>query len=141
MKKLFLTILGLIVMAVTLMGQTCDLFGGAGAGVFRSIDGGKSWQSINDLKIKGETSDNPPARIFSITVDPTNPDIIYAGTMGMGIYKTENKGRTWRKINNGVALSGQRPTIYDIVVDPKNGDNLYFAGITNDYGKIYKSTN
>ena len=138
MKK-YLLILPVIFFAFT--AQTCNLFGKTGAGVFRSIDGGKSWQSINDLRIKGETSDNPPARVFSITVDPTDPDVIYAGTMGMGIYKTENKGRTWKKINNGVMLSGQRPTIYDIVVDPKNGDNLYFAGITNDYGKIYKSTN
>lgn len=140
MKKIFFRSLGLMVMAITLMGQTCDIFGGGGAGVFRSIDGGKNWQSINDLKIKGENSDNPPARIFSITVDPTDPDIIYAGTMGLGIYKTENKGRTWKRVNNGLELSGQRPTIYDIAIDPKNGSNVYLAGITNDYGKIYKST-
>ncbi len=59
----------------------------------------------------------------------------------MGIYKTENKGRTWRKINNGIKLTGQRPTVYDIQVDPQNGNNIYLVGITNNYGKIYKSTN
>jgi len=134
-------LIAVLIIFFTLSAQTCDLFGRTSAGVFRSIDGGKSWQSINDLRIKGETSDNPPAKIFSILVDPTDPDVIYAGTMGMGIYKTENKGRTWKKINNGINLVGQRPTIYDIAVDPKNGDNLYLAGITNDYGKIYKSTN
>lgn len=140
MRKIFLAISALVIGFMTLSGQTCTLFGGGGDGVYRSIDGGKTWQSVRDLAIKGESSENPPARVFSITVDSSNPDIIYVGTLGYGVYKSENRGRTWKRINDGIILAGERPAFYDIAVDPKNGDNVYLAGIINDYGKIYKST-
>jgi photosystem II stability/assembly factor-like uncharacterized protein len=137
MKKILMS-LSVIIIALT--GQTCNLMGNSAAGVYRSIDGGKSWQSINELKVKGERSDNPPAIVYSVAIDPKNSDIIYVGTSGRGLYKTENNGRTWKKINSGITLSGTNPVIYDIIVDPKDGNNIYCAGKTQDYGKIFKST-
>jgi hypothetical protein len=136
MKKIFI-LLSIIFFSLT--AQTCNLFN-VTAGVYRSIDGGKSWQSINELKIKGERTDNPPAIVYSLAVDPKNPDVIFAGTAKRGIYKTDDGGRVWRRINNGINLTGTNSVIYDIVVDSKESNNVYCAGKTQDYGKIFKST-
>ena len=138
MKRYFV---GLLIIFFALTGQTCSLLGSTASGVYRSIDNGKTWQSIDELKIKGERTDNPSFKVFSLVVDPKNPDIIYAGTLTRGIYKTENGGRTWGRINKGITLSGRQPIFYDIVVDPKDDNNVYCGGKTMDYGKIYKSTN
>ena len=77
-------------------------------GVFKSIDGGVNWEHVFFL------SDSVGA--VDIEMDPTNPDIIYAGmwraerkpwtmidggTKG-GLYKSIDAGKTWNKIENGL---------------------------------------
>jgi len=50
-----------------------------GFGVYRSMDGGKNWQPVN--------SGLSHLSIFSIQIDPTNPNILYLGTEGNGVFK------------------------------------------------------
>ena len=58
--------------------------------IFKSTDGGETWQKISDF----------PA--IKIVIDPSNPNILYAGTPQMGIYKSTDAGKTWEAINNGI---------------------------------------
>jgi photosystem II stability/assembly factor-like uncharacterized protein len=62
-------------------------------GIFKSVDGGKSWQRIS----KG-LSTNPatgqPHYVKSIIVHPTNPDVVLAATGG-GLYKSTDGGENW----------------------------------------------
>jgi photosystem II stability/assembly factor-like uncharacterized protein len=73
----------------------------AGLGVYRSTDGGATWQ-------KG-TGVPDGANGFRIAVDPSNPSVAYAAT-GAGLYRTTDDGVSWTNVNlptgNGVA-SGQ----------------------------------
>jgi photosystem II stability/assembly factor-like uncharacterized protein len=77
-----------------------------------------SWQRISDL----------PRQINTLVVDPTNPQVIYAGTgdngSGCGVYKSEDAGLTWRLASSGLpsedvtALALSRdvpPTLYAAV--------------------------
>lgn len=62
-------------------------------GIFKSVDGGKSWQKISQgLSVNPATGQ--PHYIKAIAVHPTNPDVAWAATGG-GLYKTANGGATW----------------------------------------------
>ena len=70
---------------------------GALDGVFRSKDGGQTWERIspdNNAEIKD---------IESLAIDPQNPDIIYPGS-GHLPWKTDNGGASWHSISKGIAF-------------------------------------
>jgi photosystem II stability/assembly factor-like uncharacterized protein len=94
----------------------------SGAGIYKSLDGGKSWQSM------GLAGTNTIARIV---VHPKNPDIVYVAASGhewtmnpdRGIFKTVDGGKNWEKI---LFINDETGAI-DLVMDPQDNDTLYAA--------------
>ncbi|OJX37944.1 MAG: hypothetical protein BGO78_07830 [Chloroflexi bacterium 44-23] len=72
--------------------------------------------------------------IVSQAIHPANANIIYAGSWGAGVFKSEDGGETWRAKNNGL----NNLYINSMAIDPYNG-NILYAGTYRD--KIYKTTN
>ncbi|HET9015630.1 MAG TPA: hypothetical protein VFN57_08535 [Thermomicrobiaceae bacterium] len=72
-------------------GDTVVLAGSYGDGLFRSADGGRSWQPI------GEGLTAPAFR--TIAPDPTRPGAILAGTEPGRIFRSEDEGRSWRELD------------------------------------------
>lgn len=78
------------------------LSGAPAGGVWRSIDGGATWST--------NTDNLPTLGVSSIRFDPTNPDIVYAGTgdrdasdsQGMGVLKSLDGGITWDFFSTGI---------------------------------------
>jgi photosystem II stability/assembly factor-like uncharacterized protein len=99
----------------------------AWAGVFMSTDGGAIWFPSNQgiATRAGPSGDAIP--VFSLTVDPNNPDIIWIGTQFQrGIFKSTDGGKTWqRRVNGVVELEGI--TFRGFSVDPTNSDVVYAA--------------
>jgi len=95
---------------------------GYGDGVYKTIDGGKSWQNMGLKESR---------HIGKIVVDPRNSEVVYVAAEGSawgpggdrGLYKTTDGGETWEKI---LEISKQTG-INDIVMDPGNPDVLYAA--------------
>lgn len=91
----------------------------SGYGVYRSIDGGKTWELRGLEKTRN---------IHRVIIDPTNPDIVYVGAIGSpwgphperGVYKTTDGGETWKQILFTNELSG----VGDMVMDPVNPNKL-----------------
>ena len=114
----------------------------AGGGVWKSNDGGASFNSVFDDHIQS---------IGCIAIDPSKPDQnIWVGTgetwtrnsvsMGDGIYKSTDGGQNWK--NMGLTKSDR---IASIVIDPKNGDVVWVAVLgalwgDSDERGIYKTT-
>jgi len=101
------------------------------AGVFKTTDGGQSWQPArNSLTFY-------PIR--SLQVDPQHPNTLYAGTDYDGIWKSTDGGNTWADSSSGLDKS---LIVFNIVIDPQNTNTLY-AGLAGGVGlvagNIYKS--
>ncbi len=93
-----------------------------GYGIFKSLDGGKSWKAMGLENTR---------HIHRVIIDPTNPDIVYAGAIGSpwgehperGIYKTTDGGITWAKI----LFANNKTGAADLVMDPTNPNKLIAA--------------
>jgi photosystem II stability/assembly factor-like uncharacterized protein len=92
----------------------------AGVGVYKSLDGGKTWQHM------GLAATHTIPRIV---IHPRNPDIVYVAAGGhewtdneeRGVYKTIDGGKTWNK----VLYVDAQTAANDLVMDPANPNVLY----------------
>jgi len=108
-------------------------FGATGGGIWKTKDGGRSWENISDGFFGGS--------IGAITVSKSDPNVIYVGggektvrgnvSSGYGIWKSVDAGKTWT--SSGLKTSRHIPRI---AVDPTN-HNIVYAGVL---GNIYKPT-
>ena len=117
-------------------------FGATGGGVWKTLDGGRSWKNISDGYFGGS--------IGAVEVAKSDPNVIYVGggektlrgnvSSGYGIWKTENGGKTWEKA--GLEKSRHVPRLR---VHPTDYNTVYAAVLGNIYKPtkergIYKST-
>ncbi len=114
--------------------QNIIYVGAANGGVFKSDDGGFTWQHIyvNDGRLS----------IGNIELSVSNPDILYIGTgeangsassgafIGDGMYRSDDAGETWRSL--GLKESHH---IGRIVIDPVDPDRVFVAATGHLYGK------
>src|SRR3982750_206865 len=86
--------------------------GAEDAALFRSGDGGKSWQELPGLrKAKGHLW-QPGAGgmcLHTIVLDPTNPDRIFTAISAAGAFRSDDGGTTWLPINKGLKSPYQLP--------------------------------
>jgi photosystem II stability/assembly factor-like uncharacterized protein len=115
--------------------------GAVDGGVWKTDDAGRTWQPIFD--------DQPTQSIGAIAVAPSDPNILYVGSgeglhrpdlsVGDGIYRSADGGRTWRHLG---LTDGQQ--IPDLAIDPKDPNRLFAAVLGHPYGRnaergIYRS--
>ena len=113
------------------------------SGVWKTVNAGTTWTPIFD--------DQPSYSTGCITLDPSNPDVVWAGTgenvggrhvaYGDGIYRSDNGGTTWK--NMGLKKSEH---ISEIIVHPDNSDVVWVAvqgPLWTSGGErgLYKTTN
>lgn len=107
-------------------------------GVFKSVDGGKNWE--HKVAIEGqEELALDQIDTGAIAIDPDNTQILYLGTLGDGMYKTENGANSWYQIadpNNNLRSSSY---IYDIQVEAGNPSIVYAASLNESRGVLLKS--
>jgi photosystem II stability/assembly factor-like uncharacterized protein len=93
-----------------------------GDGVYKSVDGGKTWKHMG-LK---ETM-----HIGKVVIDPRNDDVVYVAALGRlwgrnperGVYKTTDGGKTWQHVLKLDVGTGA----IDLIIDPKRPDTLLVA--------------
>lgn len=81
----------------------------------------------------------PGGDVRSLAADPRDPNRIYLGTADGVLYRSEDGGRRWARMEPGFPMRGQ--SLDDIVVDPQGGLYVgYWTIATNDGGGVARST-
>nr|WP_297786550.1 glycosyl hydrolase [uncultured Allomuricauda sp.] len=117
-------------------------FGATGGGVWRTTDGGRSWENISDGYFGGS--------IGAVEVAQSDHNVIYVGggeqtvrgnvSSGYGVWKTEDAGKTWKSLGLDKSRHISRMRIH-----PKDHNIVYAAVMGNLYKPttergVYKST-
>jgi photosystem II stability/assembly factor-like uncharacterized protein len=105
--------------------------GAASGGIYKTTDGGVNWTPIFD--------DQPVQSIGALAVSPSDPNVVWAGTgegkirshisLGQGVYKSTDAGRTWKLM--GLEATGRIPRL---VIHPANPDVVLVCAMGHAYG-------
>lgn len=119
---------------------------GGERGVYKTVDGGKTWKkTLGDDQWVGATD---------IMIDPRDPKLLYAATWqrhrnvaaymgggpGTGIYRSTDSGETWEKLTNGLPTSNMGKI--GLAISPQQPDVIYAAiELDRRKGGVYRSEN
>ncbi|MEQ8706504.1 MAG: T9SS type A sorting domain-containing protein [Phaeodactylibacter sp.] len=103
------------------------------AGIFRSTDGGGSFQPLSGLP-------NDYSGKAMLSISPSNPDLIYISLAdafeSRGLYKSENGGDSWDLVNTDDIARFQGWYSHDVAIKPDDPNTIIYTGVD-----LFKSTN
>ncbi|HUF10970.1 MAG TPA: hypothetical protein VMO47_16740 [Rhodothermales bacterium] len=119
------------------------LSGGPGTAIYRSDDGGDTWQKLT----KGLPTSNMGK--IGLAISPQQPDVVYAAieldrTTG-GVFRSSDRGASWTKMSTAVAGATGPHYYQELYASPHAFDRLYLmdwtAQISDDGGKTFRRMN
>jgi photosystem II stability/assembly factor-like uncharacterized protein len=127
-------------------GEPATVYAGTGRGVFKSADGGATWQAANGGLFGKETARDRSHRllegyVYSLAVDPRDSETVYAGTWRRGLLKTTNGGASWQRLAprsvGAVVLDPSAPdTIYVGLAGRRAGSGIFMS---SDAGRTWRA--
>ena len=91
---------------------------GVGAGIYKSVDRGKTWMAAN--------TGLEHITVSGLFIDPEDTQTLYVTTFGAGPYKSTDGGAQWQPINAGLSrLTGSWNGVSSLVFDPNDNLQLY----------------
>ncbi len=117
--------------------------GGPGTALYKSTDGGETWDKLKIGLPKGDMGK------IGLAISPINPDVVYAAIelerRTGAIYRSENQGGSWTKMSNTVS-GGTGPHYYqELIASPHKFDKIYLMDVrtkvSEDGGKTFYTMN
>jgi hypothetical protein len=134
-------------------GVTRPVPGAAKWGLYKSTDGGATWAFIHngsanaadcvgDLNEYNNGGVCSPRGVRHVVLDPSNPDIVYAGSYARGVWRSNDAGATWTQIKPSLnaAVITTRPGIA-VTALPNGKTRMYvYEGNTGSpYARLFRS--
>ncbi len=114
-------------------GEPYTFYAGSAGGVWKTTNAGESWANVSDAFFEVSS-------IGAIAVAPSDPNVVYAGTgqatirgnvsIGRGVYKSTDAGRTWQ--HSGLRDAGQ---IARLRVHPRDPEVVYAGVVGNPFAR------
>ncbi|MDJ0760596.1 MAG: hypothetical protein QNJ19_14470 [Woeseiaceae bacterium] len=106
------------------------------AALFKTADGGETWNELAGLRGHSSSSDWAPGAgglcLHTIVIDPSNEDRIFCAISAAGTFRTQNGGATWQPVNQGLHSEIiPDPTaevghcVHNIAIHPDRPDTLF----------------
>ena len=110
--------------------------GAEDAALFKTTDGGRTWQELAGLRtVKGDLW-QPGAGgmcVHTIVLDQKNPDRIFIAISAAGVFRSDDAGKTWKPVNQGLKSPWELPDpqaevghcVHRICLHPSNPNTLF----------------
>jgi len=108
--------------------NTATIYAGGSGRIFKSVDRGASWTAASLSRGSSE--------VHALAIDPHEPEILYAGTLGEGLFTSADAGSTW--IPKSVGLGSHKGVGVETVATNPRGSRTVYAGTCDG---VFKSTN
>jgi len=95
------------------------------SGLRRSLDGGQTWQAVNNGR--------PFASIHCLGADPSDDRTVYAGTDADGLFRSTNNGASWSPLTGDLSFD----SVTSVSVDPFDPSRIYTTLLSHG---VYRST-
>jgi photosystem II stability/assembly factor-like uncharacterized protein len=113
--------------------------GGPGSGLYKTIDGGKSWNKIHN------GFPNDTLGRIAIAISPVSPHYLYAlvESHKSALYRSSDQGSSWEKMSDQT-MAGERPFYFALLVtDPIDPQRIYKPGtslwVSSNGGKLFQN--
>ena len=113
--------------------------GGPGGGVYRTTDGGNSWEALSKYGLPG--GKDQPVGKTAVAIAASQPDVVYAlfEIDSPALYRSEDFGNTWTLQTRNHDIAERAPYYTRMAVSPADPDEIYFASVkfstSTDAGK------
>jgi photosystem II stability/assembly factor-like uncharacterized protein len=111
--------------------------GGPGSGLYKSVDGGKTWRKVTKGLPEGELG-----RI-ALAVSPARASVVYATVEAKqsGLYRSDDLGETWARMNTSGSVTARPFYFSHLTADPKDWKRIYKPGfnlaVSDDGGRTF----
>ena len=106
------------------------------AGLFRSEDGGATWEELAGLSGHASRNDWMEGAgglcCDCVCIDPKNPDRLWTGISAVGVFRSDDRGKTWQLRNEGLPVAipskehpGIGSCVHALALDPLNSNRLF----------------
>jgi photosystem II stability/assembly factor-like uncharacterized protein len=106
------------------------------AALFKTVDGGQTWQELPGLRSAKGNLWQPGAGgmcLHTIVLDPNRPDRIFAAISAAGAFRSDDEGKTWLPANSGLKSPFELPDpdaqvghcVHRIAMHPSRSDVLF----------------
>jgi photosystem II stability/assembly factor-like uncharacterized protein len=105
--------------------------GGPDSGVWRSTDGGDTWERVSSVGRGLPASNGQTIGKIAVEVAPSDPGRVYVLTEEEAprLYRSNDYGRTWTHVSTNHTMNERAPYYTRIGVDPENADKIYFISV------------